>query len=104
VHWPPPSGPTSRSCSSTPTRAWSTRNLAVADIARKAQDSTIVVLSKWDITDTAIEDVRPRIASRLRQRPPVVTVSAKTGRGISRLLDRIEEQFEKMSHAFRRRS
>jgi GTP-binding protein len=71
------------------------QDLAVADIARKAQDSTIVVLSKWDVTETAIEDVRPRIASRLRQRPPVVTVSAKTGRGISRLLDRIEEQFEK---------
>ncbi|HSC49620.1 MAG TPA: ribosome biogenesis GTPase Der [Gaiellaceae bacterium] len=75
------------------------QDLAVADVARKAQDSTIVVLSKWDVTETAIEDVRPRIASRLRQRPPLVTVSAKTGRGISRLLDRIEEQFEK--HAAR---
>jgi GTP-binding protein len=71
------------------------QDLAVADVARKAQDSTIVVLSKWDVTETAIEDVRPRIAARLRQRPPMVTVSAKTGRGISRLLDRIEEQFEK---------
>jgi GTPase len=71
------------------------QDLAVADVARKAQDSTIVVLSKWDITETAIEDVRPRIASRLRQRPPMVTVSAKSGRGISRLLDRIEEQFGK---------
>jgi GTP-binding protein len=71
------------------------QDLAVADIARKAQDSTIVVLSKWDVTETAIEDVRPRIAARLRQRPPLVTVSAKTGRGISRLLDRIEQQFEK---------
>jgi GTP-binding protein len=75
------------------------QDLTVADVARKAQDSTIVVLSKWDITETAIEDVRPRIASRLRQRPPMVTVSAKTGRGISRLLDRIEQQFEK--HAAR---
>jgi GTP-binding protein len=73
------------------------QDLAVADVARKAQDSTIVVLSKWDISETAIEDVRPRIAARLRQRPPMVTVSAKTGRGISRLLDRIEEQFEKHS-------
>ena len=71
------------------------QDLAVADIARKAQDSTIVVLSKWDLSETKIEDVRPRIAARLRQRPPVVTVSAKTGRGISRLLDRIEQQFEK---------
>jgi GTP-binding protein len=75
------------------------QDLAVADIARKAQDSTIVVLSKWDLSETKIEEARPRIASRLRQRPPMVTVSAKTGRGISRLLDRIEEQFEK--HAAR---
>jgi len=71
------------------------QDLTVADIARKAQSSTIVVLSKWDITETKLEDVRPRIGSRLRQRPPVVTVSAKTGRGMSRLLDRIEALFEK---------
>jgi GTP-binding protein len=67
----------------------------VADVARKAQCSTIVVLSKWDASVTKIEDVRPRIEARLRQRPPLVTLSAKTGRGISRLLDRIEEQFAK---------
>jgi GTP-binding protein len=71
------------------------QDLTVADIARKAQNSTIVVLSKWDIGETKLEDVRPRIESRLRQRPAVVTVSAKTGRGISRLLDRIEELFAK---------
>ncbi len=71
------------------------QDLAVADVARKAQCSTVVVLSKWDISQTAIEDVRPRIESRLRQRPPLVTVSAQTGRGISRLLDRIEELFAK---------
>src|SRR5438128_294749 len=71
------------------------QDLAVADVARKAQCSTIVVLSKWDIGETKLEEVRPRLEARLRQRPPVVTVSAKTGRGISRLLDRIEELFEK---------
>src|SRR4051794_30223169 len=71
------------------------QDLSVADVARKAQCSTIVVLSKWDISQTAIEDVRPRIESRLKQRPPLVTLSAQTGRGISRLLDRIEEQFAK---------
>jgi GTP-binding protein len=71
------------------------QDLAVADVARKAQCSTIVVLSKWDISQTAIEDVRPRIAARLRQRPPLVTLSTTTGRGISRLLDRIEELFAK---------
>jgi GTP-binding protein len=71
------------------------QDLAVADVARKAQCSTIVVLSKWDITETKLEEVRPRLEARLRQRPPLVTLSAKTGRGIARLLDRIEILFEK---------
>ena len=66
------------------------QDLAVADVARKAGCSTLVVLSKWDETEIAIEDVRPRIESRLRQRPPVIAVSAKTGRGLDRLLDYIE--------------
>jgi GTPase len=73
------------------------QDLSVADIARKAQCSTIVVLSKWDISQTKLEDVRPRLEARVRQRPPIVTVSAKTGRGIGRLLDKIEELFEKHS-------
>jgi GTP-binding protein len=71
------------------------QDLAVADVARKAQSSTIVALSKWDISETEIEDAKARLAERLKQRPPVLTVSAKTGRGIARLLDRIEAQFDK---------
>ncbi|MDQ2911363.1 MAG: ribosome biogenesis GTPase Der [Actinomycetota bacterium] len=71
------------------------QDLSVADIARKSQCSTIVVLSKWDLSQTELEEVRPRLASRLRQRPPIVTVSSTTGRGISRLLDRVEQLFEK---------
>jgi GTPase len=71
------------------------QDLAVADIARKAQCATLVVLSKWDITTIGIEDVRDRLEARLRQRPPIVTVSSKSGRGIQRLFDRIEGLFEK---------
>jgi GTPase len=73
------------------------QDLTVADVARKAQSSTIVVLSKWDISEADLENVRARIQDRVRQRPPVLTVSAETGRGIRRLLDRIEQQFEKHS-------
>jgi GTPase len=71
------------------------QDLAVADIARKAQDSTLIVASKWDIAKVGIEDLRPRLQDRLKQRPPLVAVSAKTGRGIGRLLDRIEELYDK---------
>jgi GTP-binding protein len=67
----------------------------VADIARAAGDATLVVLSKWDIATVGIEDVRDRIEDRLRQRPPIAAVSAKTGRGVGRLLDRVEELYEK---------
>ena len=71
------------------------QDLAVADVARKAGCSTLVVLSKWDETEITIEDVRPRIETRLRQRPPLIAVSAKTGRGLDRLLEYIAELFEK---------
>jgi len=70
-------------------------DLAVADIARKAQCSTLVILSKWDVTTIGIEDIRPELERRLRQRPPHVAVSAKTGRGIDRTLDAIERLFDK---------
>ena len=71
------------------------QDLAVADVARKASCATLVVLSKWDVGQVKVEDVRPRIERLLRQRPAIVTVSAETGRGVARLLDRIEELFAK---------
>jgi GTPase len=71
------------------------QDLAVADVARKAQCSTLVVLSKWDVTSVGIADVRPELERRLRQRPPWVAVSAKTGRGIDRLLDGVELLYDK---------
>jgi GTP-binding protein len=71
------------------------QDLAVADVARKAQNSTLVVAAKWDITRVGIEDLRPRLQDRLKQRPQLVAVSAKTGRGVNRLLDRIEELYDK---------
>ena len=69
------------------------QDLTVADVARKAGCATVAVLSKWDISEVKIEEVKPILATRLRQRPPVLAVSAKTGRGLERLLDTVEELF-----------
>jgi GTP-binding protein len=69
------------------------QDLAVADLARNAGCATLVVLSKWDESEIDVEDVRPKLEDRLRQRPPVVTVSAKTKRGMLRLLDRIAQLY-----------
>ena len=48
-------------------------------------------------TSTELDDRRGAgpPAPRLRQRPPVIAVSAKTGRGVDRLLDKVEELFAK---------
>jgi GTP-binding protein len=71
------------------------QDVAVADVARTAGCSTLVVLSKWDIAEVGIEDVRERIGSRLRQRPAIAAVSAQSGRGVGRLLAKVEELYAK---------
>jgi len=68
-------------------------DLAVADEARKAGCATIVVVSKWDIVEIDLDDLRARIARKLRQRPPVITTSAATGRGIDRVFTTIEDVY-----------
>ncbi len=72
-------------------------DMAVADVALKAHCATLVVLSKWDVTGVRIEEVKPELTRRLRQRPPVIAVSAHTGRGIGRLLDHVETLFDKLT-------
>ena len=72
------------------------QDLAVADVARKASRSTLVVLSKWDIAD--VDDrgrarrgwsracASGRRSSRSRRRPAAASAS---------VLDRVEELFDK---------
>jgi GTP-binding protein len=70
-------------------------DLSVADEARKAGCATLVVLSKWDIATVTVDDVGERLGGKLRQRPAIVTTSAVTGRNVDRLLDAVEELFER---------
>ena len=71
------------------------QDLAVADVARKAGCSTLVVVSKWDIGEVDLQETRGQLNRRLRQRPPAVAVSSATGRGLQRLLDHVESLFAK---------
>jgi GTPase len=71
------------------------QDLAVADVARKANCSTLVLLSKWDLGTIDLQEAKRELHRRLRQRSPVIAVSAKTGRGLERLLDHVEELFRK---------
>jgi GTP-binding protein len=70
-------------------------DLTVADVARRANCATQVVLSKWDVSSVDLEEVRRHLHRRLRQRPPLIAVSATTGRGVGRLLDDVRKLFTK---------
>ncbi len=71
------------------------QDLRIAELAMKAGCATAIVLNKWDMQERAdsdaggrldLEHERVRVAEKLRLRPRVLTVSAKTGRHIARLL------------------
>jgi GTP-binding protein len=61
-------------------------DLRIGEMAMKKGAATIVALNKWDVTRTDLDDARERALVRLRLRPEVVTISAKTGRGVQRLV------------------
>ena len=59
----------------------------IASLAMEKHCATILAMNKWDIQDAAdIDDIRARVRNKLRQRPAVHTVSAKTGRGVTKLV------------------
>ncbi len=68
------------------TEAVTTEDLRVAEMAMQKKCATVIALNKWDVTDTDLEDAKARVARKLRQRPQVMAVSAKTGRGLKRLV------------------
>jgi GTPase len=76
-------------------------DLRVAELAMRSGCATLIALNKWDLArkpDTPageaeevggfdLEDAKARLATRVRQRPPVLACSALTGRGVTRLLE-----------------
>jgi GTP-binding protein len=61
-------------------------DLRIAEMAMRKGAATIVAMNKWDVTQTDLEDATERALVRLRLRPEVVAISAKTGRGVQRLM------------------
>jgi GTPase len=78
------------------------QDLRIADLAMKAGCATVIALNKWDLQAERdgeqavagvgatprldLEHERARVAEKLRLRPRVLTVSAKSGRHVERLL------------------
>jgi GTP-binding protein len=70
-------------------------DLRVADVAMRAGCATVLALNKWDLVTGGeegerqhvdLEDLRARVDRKIRLRPPLMTCSALTGRGVATLL------------------
>jgi GTPase len=66
-------------------------DLRIAELAMRAGCATLLVLNKWDVTDTDVDDARARVERKLRLRPAVVTCSALRGRNVPKLLPKALE-------------
>jgi GTP-binding protein len=62
-------------------------DLRVAEVAMRAGCATVLALNKWDLVgEVDLEDLRARAERKLRLRPPLLTCSALTGRGVTAVL------------------
>jgi GTPase len=61
-------------------------DLRAGELAMRSGCATVLALNKWDMTRTDLDDAKARAARKLRLRPPVLTCSALTGRGIGAVL------------------
>ena len=57
-------------------------DLRVAEVAMRAGCATVLAFNKWDISRTDLDDASARAERKLRLRPPVLTCSALSGRGV----------------------
>jgi GTP-binding protein len=66
-------------------------DLRIAELAMRAGCATLLVLNKWDVGQTDVDDARARVERKLRLRPEVVTCSALYGRNVAKLLPKAVE-------------
>lgn len=66
-------------------------DLRVGELAMRSGCATVIAMNKWDLSRTDIDDARARAGQKLRLRPPVLTCSAITGRGVAAVLRQVTE-------------
>jgi GTPase len=70
-------------------------DLRVAELAMRSGCATVLALNKWDVSRTDLDDAKARALQKLRLRPPVLTCSALTGRGVGAVLGQAIELAER---------
>lgn len=70
-------------------------DLRIGELAMSSGCATLVALNKWDIVELDLDDAKARIESRLRLRPPVITLSALRGRNLQKVLPKALELYDR---------
>ena len=68
------------------TEGVTSEDLRVAELAMRSGCASVFALNKWDASRTDLDDARARVQQKSRLRPPVLTCSALTGRGVGAVL------------------
>ncbi len=68
------------------TEGVTSEDLRVAELAMRSGCASVLALNKWDVSRTDLDDASARVRQKNRLRPPVLTCSAQTGRGIGAVL------------------
>jgi GTP-binding protein len=71
------------------TEGVTSEDLRVAELAMRTGCATVLALNKWDMSRTDLDDARARVTQKNRLRPPVLTCSAVTGRGVGAVLKQV---------------
>ena len=68
------------------TEGVTSEDLRIADLAMRSGCATLILLNKWDVARTDLDDAKERVRTKLRLRPRVLTASAVTGRNVTRAM------------------
>jgi GTPase len=66
-------------------------DLQVAYEAQRAKCATLILFNKWDISTLDLDMATARIKAKVQMKPRWLTISAKTGRGIDKVLPLVRE-------------
>ena len=66
-------------------------DLSICTEATRRNCATVIAVNKTDITEPDLDEIAGIAKRKLRQRPPVIAVSAETRRGVKELLRKVAE-------------
>jgi GTP-binding protein len=72
-------------------------DLQIAYEAQRAKCATAVLFNKWDVSQLDLDMATARVRAKVQMKPPWLTISSLTGRGIDKVLPLARDLYDKYS-------